>query len=269
MIKRILYTVGAITVLGLVVFGADLWSYVRTATREVEQTVRSAVPLEFELRRARQMVEDLVPEIRKNMHVIAEQEVEIERLELSIARQEDDLRRQRAEMLVLRSRLKEGPGPYRFAGRTYSAEEIKRDLARRYARYKAAEATLEAKRELLAARKRQLDESRRKLDAMIAAKRQLMVKIEQLRARLQTIQAAQAASEIQFDDSQLARAKTLVRQIEKRLDVAERLLAAEGKLDGEIPVEEDAEAEDVVRKIDEEFGVMGGAAEDGADSSQL
>ncbi len=254
MIKRILYSVGALTVLGLVVFGADLWSYVRTMKREVRDTVRQAVPLEFELERARQMVEDLVPEIRKNMHIIAEQEVEIERLELAIARQEDALARQRAEILVLRSRLKDGPGPYRFAGRTYTEAEVKRDLARRFARYKAAEATLAAKRDLLEARRRQLEQSRRKLDAMIAAKRDLVVKIEQLRARLQTIQAAQAASEVQFDDSQLARAKTLVREIEKRLDVAERLLAAEGKLDGEIPVDGDAEAEDVIRQIDAEFG---------------
>jgi len=256
MIKRLVYATGALVLLGLVVFGADLWSYVRTMHREVEQSVRQAVPLEFELQRARQMVDDLVPEIRRNMHLIAEQEVEIEQLEVAIARHEEQLSKQRAEIVVLRSRLNDGPGPYRFAGRTYTAEEVKRDLARRYARYKAAEATLEAKRELLAARQRQLEQSRRKLDAMIAAKRELVVKIEQLRARLKTIQAAQAASEIQFDETRLSRAKALVRELEKRLDVAERMLAAEGKLSGEIPVESDAEIEDIVERIDQEFGAV-------------
>ncbi len=254
MIKKLLVGVGAFLTLGLIVFGQDLWSYVRTAHRRVESTVKDAVPLEFEIDRARQMVDDLLPDIRRNMHLVAEQEVELEQLELAIARQEEELSKQRAEMVVLRNRLKEGAGPYRFAGRTYTAEEIKRDLARRYERYKALEATLDAKKQLRDARRRQLEESRRKLDAMIAARRQLEVQIEQLEARLKSLQAAQAASEVQFDHSRLARAKALVAELRKRLDVAERVLASEGKLSGEIPVEEDIRAEEVIEKIDAEFG---------------
>lgn len=255
MLKRALIGVGAALTLGLLVFGADLWSYVRTAHRQVESAVKDVVPLEFEIERARQMVDDLLPDIRRNMHLVAEQEVELDQLDVAIARQEEELKKQRAEIVVLRNRLRDGNGPYRFAGRTYTEEEVKQDLARRYERYKAFEAALEAKKQLREARRRQLEESRRKLDAMIAARRQLEVEIEQLEARLKTLQAAQAASEVQIDQSQLARAKALVAELRKRLDVAERVLASEGKLAGEIPVAEEAAAEGILEKIDQEFGV--------------
>lgn len=255
MLKKALVGAVAVLTLGLVVFGTDLWSYVRTFHRQVETTVKATVPLEFEIDRARQMIDDLLPDIRKNMHLVAEQEVELEQLEVAIAQQEQELAKQRAEMVVLRNRLKEGEGPYRFAGRSYTEEEVKRDLARRYERYKALEATLEAKRQLCEARRKQLEESRRKLDAMIAARRQLEVQVEQLEARLKTLQAAQAASDVQFDQSRLARAKALVAELKKRLDVAERVLASEGKLSGEIPVKEEMNTEKILEKIDREFGV--------------
>ena len=47
----------------------------------MKQTVRNSVPVDFEIERWRKMVKNLVPDIRKNMHVIAQEEVEVERLE--------------------------------------------------------------------------------------------------------------------------------------------------------------------------------------------
>ena len=43
------------------------------------------MPIEFQIERARDMIKDLVPEIRKNMHVIAKEEVEVKRLDEQIA----------------------------------------------------------------------------------------------------------------------------------------------------------------------------------------
>jgi peptidoglycan hydrolase CwlO-like protein len=263
MIKKFLLAGMGVVVLGSVLYGTDFWSYVRTAQRQVAGSLKESVPIEFEIQRARQMIDDLVPDIERNMHLIAEQEVDVEDLERAMAQQQQELERQRSEILVLRSRLQEQPGPYRFAGRTFTEQDIRRDLALRYGRYKTAEQALAAKRELLQARRRQLEESRRKLDHMIAAKRALEVQVEELESRLRALQAAQAASNVQFDDSRLAKVKALVTELRKRLDVAERLLAAEGKLTGEIPVTEEAETENIVEVIDRELGGPGQTAQRG------
>ena len=77
MIKKALIGTAAALLVGGFVFGRDVFSYVRTAGASVRDAVKSEVPIEFQVERAREMVERLVPEIRDSMHVIAEQQVDI------------------------------------------------------------------------------------------------------------------------------------------------------------------------------------------------
>ncbi len=88
MIKKTLVAVAGFCLLSVLFFGRDAASYVRTSFGWVKDSVRSSVPVEFEIERARRMVKDLVPDIRKNMHIIAQEEVEIERLDKQIAQTE-------------------------------------------------------------------------------------------------------------------------------------------------------------------------------------
>lgn len=69
---------GAVVVLGLM--GTGLWSYLQTAGQRAVATVKENVPIDFEIDRARRMVGNLVPEIRRTMQIIAQEEVEAERL---------------------------------------------------------------------------------------------------------------------------------------------------------------------------------------------
>ena len=97
--------------------------------------------------------------------------------------------------------------------------------------------------------------AREKLEGMIASKRNLEVQIENLDARMKTIQAAQTATSVQLDDSQLARAKKLIGDLNKQLDVAQKMLDADGKFTGLIPVDTTpAVPEDLSNQIDEYFG---------------
>jgi hypothetical protein len=76
------------------------------------------------------------------------------------------------------------------------------------------------------------------------------------------IQAAQTSSNVQLDDSQLARAKKLIGDLNKQLDVAQRVLDAEGKFTGLIPVETaDTVPADLTNQIDEYFGPGSNPAE--------
>ena len=253
--KKALIGVAVAAVLGTLVFGRDAVSYVKTAGSSARDAIKAEVPIEFEIQRAREMVGNLVPDIRQCMHVIAEEEVNVEHLSKDITRAENDMTKQKDEILALRRDVDQGRQTYQYASRTYTSNEVKRDLAARFERYKTAEATLASKREVLTAREKSVSAGREKLDGMLSAKRDLEVQLENLDARLKTVQAAQTASSVQLDDSQLARAKKLISELNKQLDVRQRMLDADGKFTGLIPVDSAvAVPEDLSQQIDEYFG---------------
>ena len=78
MLKKTLIGTAVAAALAVFVFGKDVVSYARTSASSVRDAVKSEVPLEFEIERARKIVENLVPDIRNCMHVVAEQQIDIE-----------------------------------------------------------------------------------------------------------------------------------------------------------------------------------------------
>lgn len=252
MIRRVLVGVGIALGLAVVFFGRDAVSYVRTSLGYVNVAVQEMVPMEFQIQRARDMIEDLVPEIRKNMQLIAREDVEVERLAKQIAETEARLAKEKEGLVTLSADLAAGRERFVYAGRHYSAEQVRTDLARRFERYKTGEATLASLQEMRAARQRSVDAAREKLEGMLAARRQLQVEVESLEAQLKMLQAAQTASEYSFDDSKLARVKQLVADLQARLEVAARLVDAEGHFHDQIPLDDSAPA-DIVQQVTEYF----------------
>jgi chromosome segregation ATPase len=252
MVKKLLIAVGGVTVLTVFFFGRDAVSYVGTSVSKVQDWGKDAVPVEFEIERARKMVADLVPDIRKSMHVIAKEEVEVERLESQIATNDAALAKAKQEIVRLRDDVSSPRDCYTYNGKRYTVQQVKLDLANRFERYQTNDATLQSLREILDARQRSLQAARQKLDGMLAAKRQLEVDVENLEARMKMVQVAQTASDINVDDSNLARTKDLIAEIRTRLDVASRLVSAEGQYTGEINLDE-PKAENIVEQVTEYF----------------
>src|SRR5258708_5577717 len=102
--KAILGGAGAALVC-LVLFGREAASYVGTTVGWCKDSVKSNVPISFEIDRARRMVKDLVPDIRKNMHMIAKEEVEVDRLAKQIAESEKRLGKDPDEVMRLKADL--------------------------------------------------------------------------------------------------------------------------------------------------------------------
>lgn len=253
MIKKALVTVAGLTLLSVLFFGRDAASYVFTSVGWVKDSVKSQVPVEFEIERARRMVKDLVPDIRRNMHVIAQEEVEIERLDKEIAKTEATMSREKAEIMKMKDDLAKAQPVYYYAGRSYTVQAVKVDLANRFERYKMHDDTLASLRDIQAARRRSLDAARQKAENMLAARRKLEVDVENLEAQFKMVQVAQTMSEHNIDDSQLGRVKDLISDIRTRLTVAERL-ANTPIVDGEIPVSaSECESEDIVDEVTEYF----------------
>lgn len=266
MLKKVIIGTAAAALLSVVSFGRDAWSYLRTAGHSAREAIRQEVPIEFELQRARDMVAQLVPDIRHCMHVIAEEEVNVEELGREIAASEKGLGKQREELLALRKQAGPGTGVYQVSGRVYSKEAVQRDLAHRFTRFKTAEDTLVSKRQILSSREQALAAAREKLDGLLVARRDLEVQIEHLDARVKTLQAAQTASHFVIDGSQLSQAKQLIRELNKQLDVTEKMLDAEGRFTGLIPVETaETASEDVTAQIDAHFQLNEPASADGVE----
>ncbi len=252
--KKFVIGAAVLATLGTFVFGRDVVSYMKTAGNSVREAVKAEVPVDFEVERARKMVEDLVPDIRRCMHVIAEQQVDVESLQGEIHEADLAMKQQKEAMFTLRSNLESNDTEFVYASRTYSKDEIRNDLAQRFDRFKVASDTVKRNAQILKAREKALDANREKLENMLSAKMDMEVQIEQLEARLKSVQAAETVSNLEIDSSQLTRAKSLIRDLNKQLDVKEKLLDAEGKFIGLIPVDTKAqEKRDVVKQMDAYF----------------
>jgi len=83
-------------------------------------------------------------------------------------------------------------------------------------------------------------------------KRILENKIEALASQHRLVKAAAVGSKIHVDNSKLAQTEKLIAQIQKRLNVAERVLAHESRFVESIPVDTIVE-EDLVAQVDEYF----------------
>jgi chromosome segregation ATPase len=252
MIKKMVIAGGAVGLLVTVFLGRDVFSYLRTSTGYFKQSVYNSVPVEFQIQRARQMLKDLRPEVQKNMHLIAKEEVEVQRLESQMSDSEARLGKEKEQLTQLKTAAASGREEFKFAGRSYSIEQVRLDLVNRFQRYKTSDATLASLKQMCAARQRSLEAARQKLEGMLAAKRQLEVEIENLEARNQMVAAAKTTSNYQFDESQLGRVKELLSDLKSRLEVDERLVNSEGYFRDEIPVDQPT-GDDIVEQVSKYF----------------
>jgi peptidoglycan hydrolase CwlO-like protein len=264
MLKKALIGAGAATALGTFVFGTSALSYMETGVHQVREAVQAEVPLDFEIARAEQEIEKIAPEIEKCMHVIAEQQYDIETRDAEIARRSSDLAVQKEAILALRSDLDSGKTAFVYASRHFSADDVRQDLARRFDRFKTAEETLKRDQQVVDARRKALTANEQKLDNMLAVKKELAVKLENLEARLAAVQASEAVSELNIDDTQLARAKEMIRELDKQIGTRETLLNNEGRFTGEIPVEADRDEKQSVENVEAEVDAYFGQAPEAA-----
>lgn len=245
--KSLCIGICSLFVMGLL-FGRDAASYVKTSAGLVKDSVKDAVPLEFEIERARKMIVSLKPEIERNMRTIAREEVEVERLERQVERTAQRLQKGEANLAKLMVDAESGRTHFTYGTRTYTIDHVKLDMTNRLAQATTTKHTLESLDKILGARKRGLDAARVKLEQMLAAKQQLGVEIENLEARRRLNAVAQAAEMTVFDESKLARLQELITDIETRINVDERLINVDNEFQYEIPVDVEADA-DVVAQV--------------------
>jgi hypothetical protein len=79
--KRGLWVAGALALLLGLLFGRESLSYVGTFVGMCRDNAKEAIPVDFQIERAKQEVKNLDPDIARNMHLIAKVEVDLANVE--------------------------------------------------------------------------------------------------------------------------------------------------------------------------------------------
>lgn len=229
MIRKGIKSVAMVTLgtlaLGTFVFGTDVVSYVSTTCNTVRTKAKDTVPVEFELQRARDMIEQILPELQANIRMIAQEEVEIASLEKQIGNSGKDLVAQQQSIAQLRDRLDTSLVSFNIGPASYTREQLTEKLAHRYNRFKESKATLAGKQKVLESRRRSLAAAETMLDRAREQKVELEQKIEGLVAQHRLIQSSEVAVDLQVDGRRITKADRLINDIQNRLDVAQRVIA--------------------------------------------
>jgi hypothetical protein len=252
-LKTGLLAVAGVALVGGLLFGRDAISYARSMAKTFRTAVKDTVPIEFELKRASDLLDEVIPEMHANIRQIAQEEVEMASLKGEIVKSQASLEDERTKIKALRTSLETSQVSFAFAGRQYSRDDVKTDLAARFERIKESELVLASKEKLMTSRDKSLKVAMQSLEKTRMQKRLLEDKIQNLTSQYRLVKAASTGSKIMMDNSKLAQTEKLIGEIKNRLDVAERVLAHESDFVDSIPVDTVKEA-DLVAQVDDYLG---------------
>jgi len=252
-------TTGGAAILGGLALGSDLGSYVKTSFHEVRSSVKDNIPVEFELRRARNLLDGVGPELHQNIRLVAEQEVEIANLKGELQQGHINLAAEKTRIEKLRNCLSTSRASFEFGGLDYTRPQLTQELSRQFTHFKEAEVAISTKTELLSSRERSLTAAMEAMESAKGQKATLEAQIEGLEAQYRLVQAAAKGTDVSIDHSRLAQATKVVDDIKKQLSVAEHVLAHEAKFTQPVPLDTVTE-KDLLTQVDQHFS--GGVAKD-------
>jgi hypothetical protein len=236
MLKKILFGSVLTIAVGGLLLGTSAYSYLKTGVHTLRDSVKDQIPIEVEIKRARELIS----------------EVEVAKLQREVSAKRTSVTKSKDAILKLKDDLQSGLRYVTYKGKQYSAEEVRQDLSDRFKHHQTLEATSEKLVKILDARERNLVAARRKLDEMLAAKRELEVQVENLQARLTMVEVAQAGSKFAVDDGAIGQVRQALDEIATRIDVAEKLANGLDEI-GSVPVEPTVEPQELIEKISEYF----------------
>jgi chromosome segregation ATPase len=240
-------------------------SYVRTAWAKVKHGAKNQVPLEFEVERVRNEIARLDDDMRGQLGPIAEEMATVKMLRRRIETARQNLKDQKADILVLTKKLESGEKEISFnEDEVYTPEEARAKLDRDFASYKRCAAEVKSQEKLLAAKEQSLKTVRTQLATMKTLKRDLEVQLAQLEAELKSVRLAQTRDKYQMDDSRLSDIKSSLAEIEHRLEAERARVDLNGQLNSK-PFRSHKKVRpvsDLTREVKNYFGEKTPAGED-------
>jgi chromosome segregation ATPase len=177
---------------GYFVFGEHTTSYLGTMASSVRESVRGKIPVDFELKRAERLVDEIEPQIESCRRDVARAEVELADLDQQIEEMTHavgrDERKLKAGREVLSSSATTQP-VYELAGKRYDRQRVELDLVRTLEVHKNNVTILRSKRALRDRQTQAVDAARSRLDAVRSQKSRLEDQIASLKIQKQQLDA--------------------------------------------------------------------------------
>jgi chromosome segregation ATPase len=245
--------------------GAWVTSHLRTTWDKAMADAEKQVPLEDEIDRLRHETEQLVPDMKKHLGVIAEEMVAVDTLRERIKKNKAEQAQRKQDILTMTADLKSGNERIVYDGREYSANRVKDKLEQDLAAYDRADSELKRLDQVLEAREKSLDAAREQLATMKSKKAELELKLAELEAKVKALRVAQQKSSgsVRLDDSRLSEIEASIAKVENRLKVENKTLELENQyVTDSIPVGKKAKStNEVIKDVETRFG--GGTKADG------
>jgi chromosome segregation ATPase len=222
-------TTGGAAVLGGMLFGSDLTSYVGSSFHSVSLAVKENVPVEFQIRRARDLLDATGPEMQKNIRLIAEEEVDIASLHGDITQANQSLAAEKVRLQMLRDDLGAGQANFTIGDFSYTRPQLIEELAQRFTSFKEATNALQQKQQLLENREKALAAANQAMQVASDQRAGLQSEIDGLEAHYRLIQATAVGTDVQVDNTKLAQAEKVVDDVRRQLSISEHMLAEEAK----------------------------------------
>ena len=254
----------AAALVGFLVLGTDVFSYAKSSKKLFQASVKETIPVEFEIQRARDLLEDLIPEMHANLRTVAKEEVETAALEKEVKADRESVALERNNIHRLRRSLDTLPTSAEAGAAHQGSLE---DLSLRFERFRTAEMLLSGKEKLLQNRKKSLGAAIGKLEKTRLGRVELAAQIEALEGQFRLIQAQGTTSDLRLDTTKLAQTQRLLGDLRKRLEIAQRVLERESNFADPLPMRQ-VTREGLAEEIDTFFqkgpGVPETAAAPGA-----
>ncbi|MCA9321110.1 MAG: hypothetical protein KDB53_10260 [Planctomycetes bacterium] len=234
MFKKLIFVGGALTLVGFLVFGGSAMARLHQSVAWVRGKVQDTVPVEYELDRARSMIEEMAPEIRECRVAIANKQVELKYIDREVTKLEERYHVEKGRLEDQAAALSDVQPTYVFLGRRVARGEMTRDAQRRFERVRSAKSILESKYACRTALSKALDSAKETLARLEEQQLKLRVNCDELEAKLRENEALKAETlDIDFDHSRLATVKSILEGIDRKLEVERQLIDNSSPLIGE------------------------------------
>jgi chromosome segregation ATPase len=244
-----------LALLGFTKPGHKLFSHLELAWNKTAVGVNSSVPLDWEIDRITQEIDNLTLDVKKNFSVVASEEVAIERLRRDVTNTKANLEKQKEGILLMKSKLESGAETVSIAGRDFPASRVHEKLSQDWESFKAAEAALKAKEKLIDQKQVLVDNANAKIASMKAQQDKMRTEVARMKADLEAARLAQTQSEVQIDDSRLAGIKSSMADVQDQISKMKKEAELQGHFTThQIPVEEAVQSANALNEIEQRFG---------------
>lgn len=252
-IKMLFLTGAVLGGSGFLLFGTNLGSYLGTVAATVKEGVEEQIPVEFEIRRAEKLIVQIDPQIETCKRDLANAEVELEELQASvvtlekIVTSEESRLRAGADLLGGNTAVTAS-----FGGDTLTRRRVERELQRTLDSCRNNQAMLRTKRALIERQSEAVSVAKQRLATVRAEKESLTDQVRTLKTQKQQIEMM-AASQKRFDldDSALSQAREALVKVQKRLDIAQKMLENDMVFHTDDPMVVNEPTRDVLREVRE------------------